>query len=72
MVELQKESPSIRLLKHIIRSACSALISPIFIRCYLRLSENDRGREALRVCLPDSLKDSTFFPTLKEDPGTRK
>jgi hypothetical protein len=35
---LTKE-PSVRLLKHI-------------IRCYLRLSENMRAREALRHCLP--------------------
>ena len=30
------------------------------IRCYLRLSDNARAREALRSCLPDCLKDHTF------------
>lgn len=38
VVGLAKE-PSVRLLKHI-------------IRCYLRLSENIRARDALRHCLP--------------------
>ena len=34
------EQPSARLLKHI-------------VRCFLRLSDNARAREALRQCLPD-------------------
>ena len=38
VIGLTKE-PSVRLLKHL-------------IRCYLRLSENVRGREALKHCLP--------------------
>jgi len=36
--------PSVRLLKHV-------------VRCYLRLSDNNRAREALRNCLPDGLRD---------------
>jgi hypothetical protein len=48
-------TPTCSLLKHI-------------IRCYLRLSDNARAREALRNCLPDVLKDpSTFANTLKSD-----
>eukprot|EP00916_Digyalum_oweni_P011315 GHVL01018843.1.p1 GENE.GHVL01018843.1~~GHVL01018843.1.p1 ORF type:complete len:294 (-),score=24.94 GHVL01018843.1:655-1536(-) len=35
--------PSVRLLKHI-------------IRCYLRLSDNPRAREALRQCLPEAFR----------------
>jgi CCR4-NOT transcription complex subunit 9 len=53
MVLQQQREASGRLLKHI-------------IRCYLRLSDNTRAREALRSCLPDCLKDHTFvnnFPT---------
>jgi CCR4-NOT transcription complex subunit 9 len=53
------ESPSVRLLKHI-------------IRCYLRLSENQRAREALRQCLPEPLKDTSFGASLKEDQVTRR
>ena len=44
MVQALAEQPSIRLLKHI-------------VRCYLRLSDNLRAREALRQCLPDALRE---------------
>ena len=44
MVTGLAEAPSVRLLKHI-------------IRCYLRLSDNPRAREALRQCLPDLLRN---------------
>jgi hypothetical protein len=37
------------------------------VRCYLRLSDNSRAREALRQCLPDPLKDATFLQCLKDD-----
>ena len=54
------EQPSLRLLKHV-------------IRCYLRLSENARAREALRQCLPAVLKDlNAFATTLKDDVATRR
>jgi len=58
MVAQLAESPSSRLLKHI-------------IRCYLRLSDNPRAREALRQCLPDQFRDTTFAGVLKEDQATR-
>ncbi|CAF1221607.1 unnamed protein product [Adineta steineri] len=59
MVLQQQREPSGRLLKHI-------------IRCYLRLSDNPRAREALRSCLPDCLKDHTFDIVLKDDQSTKK
>lgn len=31
-----------------------------------------RAREALRTCLPEQLKDSTFAVTLKDDSTTKK
>lgn len=43
MVAQLAENPSSRLLKHI-------------IRCYLRLSDNLRAREALRQCLPEEFR----------------
>ena len=46
-----------RLLKHI-------------VRCYLRLSDNPRAREALRQCLPDLLRSPQFTACLKDDPTT--
>lgn len=42
------------------------------MRCYLRLSDNSRAKEALRSCLPDQLKDQTFADCLKEDASTKK
>lgn len=48
-----------RLLKHV-------------VRCYLRLSDNSRAREALRQCLPEPLRDSTFQQCLMDDPSTKR
>lgn len=53
------EQPSQRLLKHI-------------IRCYLRLSDNPRAREALRSCLPELLRNPQFTSCLKNDDTTRR
>lgn len=50
---------SLRVLKHV-------------IRCYLRLSDNSRACEALRQCLPQPLRDTTFAAVLKEDTVTRR
>merc|ERR1711981_1073824 len=58
MVAHLAESPSSRLLKHI-------------IRCYLRLSDNPRAREALRQCLPEQFRDATFATVLKEGQATK-
>ncbi|KAL3283500.1 hypothetical protein HHI36_006639 [Cryptolaemus montrouzieri] len=56
VISLAKE-PSARLLKHV-------------VRCYLRLSDNPRAREALRQCLPDQLRENTFAVCLQEDKST--
>ncbi|XP_070211356.1 CCR4-NOT transcription complex subunit 9-like isoform X2 [Littorina saxatilis] len=58
VLHLSKE-PSARLLKHV-------------VRCYLRLSDNPRAREALRQCLPEQLKDATFNACLKDDASTKR
>jgi len=59
MIAMLVEQPSQRLLKHI-------------IRCYLRLADNPRSREALRQCLPDPLRDGTFASVLKDDQTTKR
>jgi CCR4-NOT transcription complex subunit 9 len=59
MVAALVEQPSARLLKHI-------------VRCYLRLADNIRAREALRQCLPDALRDETFAECLREDLTTKR
>ena len=53
------ERPSVRLLKHI-------------VRCYLRLSDNTRARDALRSCLPNQLRDNALAEVLKDDPVTKR
>ncbi|RZF34743.1 hypothetical protein LSTR_LSTR007795 [Laodelphax striatellus] len=58
MVLSLAKDPSARLLKHV-------------VRCYLRLSDNPRAREALRQCLPDQLRDATFAACLQEDKSTK-
>ena len=59
MVRGLEDRPSVRLLKHI-------------VRCYLRLSENGRARDALRTMLPPRLRDGTFAELLKDDPVTKR
>eukprot|EP00002_Diphylleia_rotans_P000001 TRINITY_DN0_c0_g1_i1.p1 TRINITY_DN0_c0_g1~~TRINITY_DN0_c0_g1_i1.p1 ORF type:complete len:124 (+),score=13.10 TRINITY_DN0_c0_g1_i1:256-627(+) len=59
MVDQLVTHPSARLLKHI-------------IRCYLRLTDNMRARDALRTCLPDSLRDSTFANLFRDDTNTKR
>jgi len=59
MVHLLQVHPSVRLLKHV-------------VRCYLRLADHPRAREALKTCLPSSLKDGTFGPHLHNDPTVQK
>jgi len=48
------DKPPSRLLKHI-------------IRCYMRLSDHPRAKDALRQCLPESLRDKTFSKYFQED-----
>ncbi|WRT69119.1 cell differentiation protein rcd1 [Kwoniella shivajii] len=59
MVDALVESQAVRLLKHV-------------VRCYLRMSDNPRAREALRACLPKALQDNTFTPLLKGDMVTKR
>jgi CCR4-NOT transcription complex subunit 9 len=59
MVNQLVESQAVRLLKHV-------------VRCYLRLSDNLRAREALRACLPEPLRDATFSQLLKGDLVTKR
>nr|CAH8819754.1 unnamed protein product [Trichobilharzia regenti]CAH8819758.1 unnamed protein product [Trichobilharzia regenti]CAH8874188.1 unnamed protein product [Trichobilharzia regenti] len=58
VIDLAREQ-SLRLLKHV-------------IRCYLRLSDNSRARDALRACLPQQLTDGTFSGLLENDVATRR
>lgn len=59
MVTALVEQPSQRLLKHI-------------IRCYLRLADHPRARDALRSTLPERLRDGSFASLLKDDHTTKR
>ncbi|KAG9240461.1 cell differentiation family, Rcd1-like-domain-containing protein [Calycina marina] len=59
MVSQLVEQQTARLLKHV-------------VRCFLRLSDNARAREALRQCLPEPLRDATFSSVLRDDAATKR
>ncbi|OBT57398.1 CCR4-NOT transcription complex subunit 9 [Pseudogymnoascus sp. 24MN13] len=59
MVNQLVEQQTARLLKHV-------------VRCFLRLSDNARAREALRQCLPEPLRDATFSSVLRDDAATKR
>ncbi|RDW94119.1 Rcd1-like cell differentiation family protein [Aspergillus mulundensis] len=59
MVTQLVEQQTVRLLKHV-------------VRCFLRLSDNSRAREALRQCLPEPLRDATFSSVLRDDAATKR
>eukprot|EP01114_Cavostelium_apophysatum_P020254 TRINITY_DN6743_c0_g1_i4.p1 TRINITY_DN6743_c0_g1~~TRINITY_DN6743_c0_g1_i4.p1 ORF type:complete len:316 (-),score=44.13 TRINITY_DN6743_c0_g1_i4:622-1569(-) len=59
MVTLLVEQPSQRLLKHI-------------IRCYLRLADNPRSRDALKQTLPEAFRNGVFDNFLKGDMTTKR
>jgi len=59
MVNALVEQPSQRLLKHI-------------VRCYLRLADNLRSREALKQYLPEPFRNGLFDAFLKDDITTKR
>ncbi|KAG0133534.1 cell differentiation family, Rcd1-like-domain-containing protein [Tuber indicum] len=59
MVTQLVDQQTVRLLKHV-------------VRCFLRLSDNPRAREALRQCLPEPLRDATFSSVLRDDAATKR
>ncbi|KAK5115962.1 Cell differentiation protein rcd1 [Meristemomyces frigidus] len=59
MVTQLVDQQTVRLLKHV-------------VRCFLRLSDNARAREALRQCLPEPLRDATFSLVLRDDAATKR
>ncbi|KAL7064514.1 hypothetical protein AAHC03_04968 [Spirometra sp. Aus1] len=59
MVSQLAKEQSLRLLKHV-------------IRCYQRLSDDIRARDALCSCLPEQLTDGTFANLLSSDLATKR
>ena len=57
---VKNEKESTRLLRHT-------------IRCYARVADNERARDALKQCLPDELRTmNTFKHLLEDDPQSQK
>jgi len=52
--EATSNQPSQRLIKHI-------------VRCYLRIADNARAREALKACMPPSFQDPNFTNAVSDD-----
>lgn len=59
-------------LRNMVQDQCTSRLLRHVIRCFLRLTEHQRAREALKQCLPDQLKDGTFAEYLKEDANMKK
>jgi CCR4-NOT transcription complex subunit 9 len=51
--EAASKKPSQRLLKHI-------------VRCYLRISDNSKARDALRSCMPPAFRDKYFVSSIED------
>ena len=60
MIDSLVREPSGRLLKHV-------------VRCYLRLTDNPRAKEALnRTLMPEQLKDGSIMKMIKQDDNSTK
>lgn len=70
------ETQTVRLLKHVVRCFLRLAISPLCRRrptdSSIRLSDNNRARQALRQCLPEPLRDATFSNVLRDDAATKR
>nr|ADL67569.1 Drcd-1r [Drosophila melanogaster]ADL67577.1 Drcd-1r [Drosophila melanogaster] len=56
---------------HLLKFPCLRVLKHV-VRCYLLLTENARARSALRVCLPDLLRDGTFTSLVQHDTCTKQ
>lgn len=59
-------------LRSMVCGECSPRLLRHIIRCFLRLSEHPRARDALKRCLPDELRNGTFAKTVGEDNNMKK
>jgi CCR4-NOT transcription complex subunit 9 len=59
-------------LRGMVGSDCTARLLRHIIRCFLRLSEHPKARDALKKCLPDELRNDAFAKTIADDPNMKK
>lgn len=74
------ETQTVRLLKHVVRCFLRS-VKTLYLcllelvnaeHVILRLSDNNRARQALRQCLPEPLRDATFSAVLRDDAATKR
>uniref|UniRef100_A0A7S1LX70 Cell differentiation protein rcd1 n=1 Tax=Neobodo designis TaxID=312471 RepID=A0A7S1LX70_NEODS len=54
-------------LRQMVQDHCPQRLLRHVIRCYLRLTEHPRAKDALKQCLPNELKNNTFAAYFKDD-----
>ncbi|CUF10747.1 cell differentiation protein, putative [Bodo saltans] len=59
-------------LRTMVCNDCSPRLLRHIIRCFLRLSDHSRARDALKRCLPDELRNGTFAKIVSEDNNMKK
>jgi CCR4-NOT transcription complex subunit 9 len=59
-------------LRLMVQDNCPSRLLRHVIRCYLRLTEHARARDALKQCLPVELKNDTFANYMKDDQNMSK
>lgn len=59
-------------LRQMVQDNCPSRLLRHVIRCYLRLTEHSRAKDALKQCLPAELKNNTFSAYYKDDPNMCK
>lgn len=59
-------------LRQMVQDNCPARLLKHVVRCYLRLTEHSRAKDALKQCLPVELKNNTFAHYFKEDANLGK
>ena len=59
-------------LRTMVIGQCTPRLLRHIIRCFLRLSEHARARDALKKCLPDQLRDDTPSAVIAEDNNMKK
>lgn len=59
-------------LRTMVGDNCTPRLLRHIIRCYLRLAEHARAKEALKQCLPDQLRNGTFESVLQEDQNMKR
>eukprot|EP00758_Cryptobia_borreli_P013001 Tbor_TRINITY_DN5796_c0_g1::TRINITY_DN5796_c0_g1_i1::g.20395::m.20395/K12606/RCD1, CNOT9, CAF40; CCR4-NOT transcription complex subunit 9 len=61
-------------LRNVVREKqdCTARLLRLVVRCYLRLTEHEKAKNALKQCLPDELRDSTYTDVIEKDPSLKK